>query len=264
LVDLHSHILPGLDDGAADLEASMAIARAASADGTQTIVATPHVSLDYDTHAAVIADGVKSLAASLQAAGIELELIAGAEVAAARLSALDDDSLRALCIGPGPYLLVESPYSSAPFLEAQLFGLQTRGFRPLLAHPERCALFQRDRARLERLVAQGMLCSVTAGSIAGRFGRSVRRFTHDLLRAQLVHDISSDAHDTVRRPPGMSAGAEGLCANLPELSAQADWYTHDVAEAVVRGEPIPRRPRPGRGLSRAWRARRRLGDLRRS
>ena len=222
------------------------------------------MSLDYDSRPAVIEDGVKSLAAALTAASVELELVGGAEVAAARLPALDDDSLRALSIGPGPYLLVESPYSSSPFLEDHLFGLQTRGFQPLLAHPERCPLFHRDRTRLERLVAQGVLCSVTAGSIAGRFGRPVRRFTHDLLRAEFVHDIASDAHDTLRRPPGLSAGVAALGTDLPELSTQVDWYTRDVPAAVVRGAPIPRRPRDRRGPSRSSRARGFLGDLRRS
>ncbi len=253
MVDLHSHILPGLDDGASDLAASMALARAAVADGTEAIVATPHVSFEYDTQPAVIDGGVKSLRAALEGAGVALELIAGAEVAAGRLSELDDDRLRALCIGLGPYLLVESPYSSAPFLEDQIFGLQTRGFKPMLAHPERCPLFLRDASRLERLVSQGVLCSVTAGSIAGRFGRAVRRFSHDLLRAQLVHDISSDAHDTRRRPPGLRAAVESLGADLPELSPQADWYTREVPAAVVHGEPIPGRPRPGRRRSRGWR-----------
>lgn len=261
MVDLHSHILPGLDDGAVDLEASMAFARAAAADGTETIVATPHVSLSYDTPPAAIHDGVESLRAALREAGVELELAAGAEVAASRLSELDDETLHSLCIGQGPYLLVESPYSAAPFFDEQVFGLQTRGFRPLLAHPERCPLFQRDRARLERLVAQGVLCSVTAGSVSGRFGRAVRRFTHDLLRAQLVHDISSDGHDTGRRPPGLSVAVESLRSDLPELSPQADWYTREVPAAVVRGRPIPSRPTPGPRRSRGWRGVR--GDLRR-
>ncbi len=158
-----------------------------------------------------------------------------------------------LSIGTGPYLLVESPYSDAPFLEDSLFGLQTRGFRTLLAHPERCPLFQRDRGRLARLVDQGVLCSVTAGSITGRFGRRVRGFSHDLLRAQLVHDISSDVHDTDRRPPGIRAAARDLRSALPELAGQVEWLTRDVPQAIVDGGPLPRRPAAEGVRTRSWR-----------
>ncbi|MDQ3274369.1 MAG: hypothetical protein M3Q39_04890 [Actinomycetota bacterium] len=175
-----------------------------------------------------------------------------------RLSVLDDHSLQDLCLGPGTYLLVESPYSASPFLEDLLFDLQTRGFRPLLAHPERCPIFHRDRTLLERLVAQGVLCSITAASLVGGFGRTVRRFTQDILSAGLVHDIASDAHDTARRPPGLTAGLDALRSDLPELAGLTDWYAHGVPGAVIRGEPVPRRPpvqlhRP----SRRWSVRRR-------
>jgi len=242
LVDLHSHILPGFDDGAADLEASVDMARAAARGGTRTIVATPHVSLSYDATPSAIAAGVAVVKGALAERDIDLEVASGAEVAVPRLSNLDEHTLHDLCLGQGMYLLVESPYSASPFLEKLLFDLQTRGFRPVLAHPERCPSFHRDRALLERLVAQGALCSVTAGSLTGRFGRTVRRFTQDLFRAGLVHDIASDAHDTVRRPPALTAGVDALRSDLPGLACQADWYSRDVPGAIMRGEPVPRRP----------------------
>ncbi len=254
MIDLHSHILPGFDDGATDLDASLAIARAAVADGTTTIVATPHVSLTYDARPEAVTDGAERLRGALSEEEIDLTLATGAEVAVPRLGALDDEALRSLCLGDGGYLLVESPYSAAPFLEEQLFSVRTRGFHPLLAHPERCQLFQRDRGRLERIVAQGTVCSVTAGSLAGRFGSQVRRFAFDLLRAGLVHDVSSDAHDTVRRPPGLSVGIESLLSAMPELASQVDWLARDAPDAILRGEPVPRRPQAhARSASRRWR-----------
>ena len=222
LVDLHSHILPGFDDGATDLAASVEIARAAVQDGTRCMVATPHVSLAYDATPSAIAAGTAVLTDALAERGIDLEVAWGAEVAVPRLFELDDHALRELCLGRGTYLLVESPYSAAPFLEEILFDLRTRGFRPLLAHPERCPTFQRDRGLLERLVGQGALCSITAGSLTGTFGRTVQRFTRDLFRAGLVHDISSDAHNTLGRPPGLTAGLDALNADLPELAGQTD------------------------------------------
>ena len=254
MVDLHSHILPGFDDGATDLEASIEMARAAERDGTRTIVASPHVSLSYDATPSAIAAGVAVLRGALSERAIDLEVASGAEVSLPRLSDLDDQTLHELCLGEGMYLLIESPYSSSPFLEELLFDLRTRGFRPLLAHPERCPTFQRDRGLLERLVAQGMLCSVTAGSLTGGFGRTVQRFAHDLFRAGLVHDISSDAHNTDRRPPGLTTGLRALRSDLPELAGQADWYSREVPGAILRGEPVPSRPpaRAGRP-SRQWR-----------
>lgn len=257
MVDLHSHILPGFDDGATDLEAGVDIARAAARDGTRSIVATPHVSLTYDATPSAIAAGVAALKGALDERGIDLEVASGAEVAPPRLSDLDDQTLRDLCLGQGTYLLVESPYSAAPFLEDRLFDLQTRGLRSLLAHPERCPTFQRDRGLLERLVAQGVLCSITAGSLTGSFGRTVQRFTHDLLRAGLVHAISSDAHNTDRRPAGLSSGLQALRSDLPELAGQADWYSREAPGAILRGEPVPPRPPEGRRPSRRWGPRRR-------
>ncbi len=255
MVDLHSHILPGLDDGAPDLHAATEMARAALEDGTRKIAATPHVSLDYDTAPEAIEAGVASLRRALSEEGIALEITGGAEVAVARVAEIGDEALARLCLGEGAYLLVESPYSyaSSPFLEQVLFDLQTRGFRPLLAHPERCAVFQHDRKLLERLTGQGVLCSVTAGSLVGSFGRDVRRFTLELLRSGLVHNLASDAHDTARRPPGLTAGLEALRSALPELAGQADWLAHDAPAAIAQGQPLPDRPAPAqRPRARRW------------
>ncbi len=262
MVDLHSHILPGLDDGAPDVEASIALARAAVAAGTKTLVATPHVSLTYDPSPDAVASATEALVVRLAEERIPLELVAGAEIAVPRLFELDDDALGALAIGDGPYLLVESPYSASPFLEETVFGLMTRGFKPILAHPERCTLFQHDRSRLERLVAQGVLCSITAGALTGRFGRIPHRFGRELLGAGLAHDISSDAHDTDRRPPGLSEGLTALAAELPELAPQLGWFARDAPAAIVSGSPLPGRPAADAGRARP-RWQRRVADWRR-
>ena len=262
VVDLHSHILPGLDDGAPDVEASVALARAAVAAGTTTLVATPHVSLTYDTRPEAVTSGIEALRARLADEHIPLELVAGAEIAPPRLPELDADALAALAIGDGPYLLVESPYSASPFLEETVFGLMTRGFKPILAHPERCPLFQRNPSQLERLVAQGVLCSITAGALSGRFGRVPQRFGYELVGGGLAHDISSDAHDTDRRPPGLGEGLAALVEELPELAPQVDWFARDAPEAIVRGAPLPARPAADRARERP-RWRRQLTDWRR-
>lgn len=254
MIDLHSHILPGVDDGAADSEASLAMARAAVADGIRTVVATPHINYDYDYDYAEIGQLVGELNIVLAHAEIPLAVLPGAEISLARLPDLGERELSRLCLGGGPSLLVESPYTrAAGFLDEALFDLEVRGYRPVLAHPERCPLFQADVDRLRALVDRGILCSVNAGSMAGRFGQTVRRFALTLFRKELVHDVSSDSHDDTGRPPKLSVGFESLEAELPGISDQAAWFTEDVPAAILAGDPLPPRPElPARPRSR-WR-----------
>lgn len=260
MIDLHSHILPGIDDGAADHEGSVEIAREAVADGIRTLVATPHVNSRYDYDLAEIprlADELRGLLAQHE---IPLTLATGAEVALSRLGGLCDRTLRGLCLGTGSALLVEAPY--APFdarIEEPLLDLQRRGFHPVLAHPERCPLFQRDIGRLKRLVNQGVLCSVNSGSMTGVFGPLVRRFTLRLLAAGLVHDVASDAHDHILRAPRLSVGFEVAETDLEGIFDQRHWYTVAAPSAILAGNPLPARPKPPRLYPRWWPRLRRRG-----
>src|SRR3954454_5549783 len=239
VIDLHFHVLPGIDDGPPTLEAALDLARAAEAAGTTTIVATPHVSWDWpDNDAARIAAAVASINEELRAAGIGVEVLPGAEVAMTRAADLPPEELEALRLGGGPYLLVECPHSpAASGFEGLLASLSHSGHRILLAHPERCPAFRRDRSTLERLLSGGMLTSITAGSLAGRFGREVRRFTQELLRDGMVHNIASDAHDLVRRPPGV----KGILAEEGVADA-TEWFTRQLPEAILGGGPLPPAP----------------------
>ena len=243
MIDLHSHILPGLDDGPRTLEGSLDLARAAVADGTRTILATPHVNDDHSIDAPRVAAGLAVLRPALADAEIPLEVLPGGEIAIWRLADLDDPALRGLALGGGPYLLVESPFSPVVGdFEPIVLDLLMRGHRVLLAHPERCPAFQRDPARLGRLVDSGVLVQVTAGSMTGAFGTTVRRFTASLLREGHVHVVASDAHDAVRRPPGLTAGFAALERELPGLGDQQAWLTEGVPRAILEGEPLPERP----------------------
>ena len=243
MIDLHSHILPGIDDGPGTLEGSLELARVAVAAGTRTIRATPHINTDERIDAALVAAGLEELRPALAAAEIPLEVLPGGEIAIWRLVDLDDLALRSLALGGGPYLLVESPFSPVVGdFEPLVLDLHARGHRVLLAHPERCPAFQRDPARLERLVSAGVLVQVTAGSMVGAFGSTVRRFTAGLLRDGLVHVVASDAHDAVKRPPGLTAGFPALERELPGLSEQRAYLTQDVPRAVLDGDPLPERP----------------------
>jgi len=259
VIDLHSHILPGLDDGPSTMDGSLELARVAVAAGTATILATPHVNGDYGLGPERIGEAVTAVRAALAEAGIALEVLAGGEIAIWRLMDLDDPTLRRLALGGGPFLLVESPFSPVVGdFEPMVLDLQARGYRVLLAHPERCPAFQRDPARLERLIDAGAIAQVTAGSMAGAFGSTVQRFTVMLLRHGFVHVVASDAHDHVKRPPGLNAGFAVLESALPGLEGQREWMTELLPAAILSGEPPPERPplpREAGGLLRRMRFR---------
>lgn len=242
MLDLHCHILPGIDDGPPTMEDSVALARAHAAAGTSLVAATSHVSWDHP------ANGVENLLplveqvnARLQAEGIPLTVLSGAEIALTRVEALSDAELQALTIGGGPWLLVECPFTpSAAAFGPVLDDLQARGYRIVLAHPERCPAFQREPDRLEGYVNQGLLTSLTAGAFVGRFGKEVERVARSFLGRGLVHSVASDAHDLQRRPPGISEPLTRAGLD-PQL---VTWLGQDVPRAILDGAPVPFAPVP--------------------
>jgi protein-tyrosine phosphatase len=241
VIDLHSHVLAGIDDGPDTIEGSVVLSRAAAAAGTRTLVATPHVSWRYRNDAETIARLVDELNARLAIEEVELEIRAGAEIAMTSVLDIDPAQLGRLTLGGGPWLLVESPFAPvATGLDSILLDLQRQGHRVVLAHPERCPAFHRDPRMLESLAGAGILMSITAGSLVGRFGGEVRRFTLELARNDMIHNVVSDTHDHVRRPPGMTEELERA-----GLGALADWLTCEVPAAILGGQEIPTRPAVG-------------------
>jgi len=238
MIDLHVHILPGIDDGPRTSDAAVALARAAVDAGTSTIVATPHVSWAYPTDAGAIDRVADDLRVRLRETGTPAELICGAEIAMTRVGSIGAHELGRLAIGRGPWLLMETPFTpSWGDLAGVVERLQLAGHRVLLAHPERCLAFRRDPAALEELVGTGVLTSITAGSLVGAFGEEVRMFALALVRGGLAHNVASDAHDLVRRPPRV---LENLRA--AGLEPLANWLTVAVPRAILSGDEIPPRP----------------------
>lgn len=239
VIDLHCHVLPGIDDGPETIDGSLAIARAAAAAGTRTLVATPHVSWRYPNDADTIARLVDEVNGRLAAESVTLEILPGAELAMTRIIDIDPTELPRLSLGGGPWLLVEPPFTAvATGLDTIVFDLQRRGHRVLLAHPERCPALHRDPRMLGSLVRAGALTSITAGSLVGKFGDTVRRFALQLVQDELVHNVASDAHDTIGRPPSMAAEIER--AGLGPLR---EWLTEEIPAAILAGEEtIPPRP----------------------
>ncbi len=242
MIDLHCHVLAGIDDGPETIEGSLALARVAAELGTRTIVATPHVSFRYPNDSATIARLVQETNEAFALAGLPLNVLAGAEIALTRAAELVPEELSALSLGEGPWLLVECPLTPiATGLDTQIHRLQDEGRRVVLAHPERCPAFQREPRMLESLVDGGVLTSVTAGSLVGEFGGPVKRFALELVDAELIHNVASDAHDPEQRRPSIAGELEQA-----GLGAMAEWLTEAVPAAILAGEEeIPPRP-PGR------------------
>lgn len=246
MIDLHCHILPGLDDGPANFDGSLALAAAALADGTQIIVATPHIRADYRFDSALIAPSVALLNQKLRERNLPVSVLRGAEVAMPKAKSLTDDALSRLCVGSGRYILVESPYDARDELFADdVLLLKERGFDPVLAHPERSPYFQHRLEAIERLVEEGVVCSVTAASLSGSFGSTVRRFVLELMRRRLVHNVASDAHSAVRRRPGLSRGLEAARTVFPDLGEHARWFSVTAPAAILAGNPVPQPPELG-------------------
>lgn len=238
MIDLHSHVLPGIDDGPETIEGSIALVRAAQAAGTRVMVATPHVSWRYSNEATAIELLTGELNARLAQEEIAVEIRTGAEIAMTRAAEIGPNELERLRLGGGPWVLLEPPFTPiVTGLDGVVTALQNAGHRVVLAHPERCPALHREPHIVESLVRGGVLTSVTAGSLVGRFGGQVRRFARQLVEHGLVHNVASDAHDAIKRPPGMAA-------ELAEsgLQALAEWLTDAVPSAILAGTEIPHRP----------------------
>ncbi|HWJ32125.1 MAG TPA: CpsB/CapC family capsule biosynthesis tyrosine phosphatase [Gaiellaceae bacterium] len=241
-IDLHSHVLPSLDDGAESLEVAVAICEAAVVDGTTIIAATPHVRWDYPTTPAKMKQTLGRVRRAVKT--LPIEILPGGEIALEQLE-LPIDTLREFALAGNPdYLLVETPYFDWPSsLVPQLARLTALGITPVLAHPERNRIAQRTPRLVFEAVEAGALVQLTAASLDGRTGRSAESAAKKLLQNELAHLVASDAHHPDVRAVGLSSVAAVVGEEL------GTWLTHAVPLAIVRGTPLP--PRPGRSRKSA-------------
>ena len=247
MIDLHSHLLPGLDDGSPDLEAAVALAREAVAGGVTVMAATPHLRADFPLVRVAELDGaVRALQSALDAAGVGLRVVSGGEVDVLwAQSASDEDLALASYDGRGTDLLVETPYGELPpIFEDLLFKIRVRGFRVLLAHPERNRSFQSDWARLVRLVEGDVLVQVTAASVVG--GGRAGRLAQRLIADGHAHVIAGDLH----RAGGSRASMKDAVAAID--GARGAWMTEAVPAAILEGAPLPPPPAAGSARRRGW------------
>ncbi len=251
MIDLHCHILPGIDDGSTDADEACALARALVADGVTTVAATPHLREDHPAvRVGDLAESCRTLNTSLAAAGVSLSVIPGAEVDLLwALQASPEDLYLATYGQMGRYLLLETPYGPLPdTFERMVFEcLTSRGLTVLLAHPERSGSFQRDPSRLTDLVARGVLLQVTAPALVSTDRRSgSRRLALWILERRLAHALASDSHGGMDgRPPNLSGARQAAAAIDP---AYAEWLVSDAPAAMLAGESLPGAP-PDQGAS---------------
>ena len=207
MIDLHSHLLHCLDDGSPTLENSVAMARLAVADGIRHMTCTPHASSKYVYDPALIAERMAELRGALAAEQVPLTLGQGCDFH------LSYDNIRdaqahptRYTIGGGEYLLVELPDFGLPRgIGETFYELRLAGMTPILTHPERNSTIQSKPEILHEWLRNGLLLQVTGDSVLGKMGKSSERLAHQFLANRWVHFLSTDAHDTVRRPPRLSA-----------------------------------------------------------
>ena len=233
MIDLHSHVLPAVDDGVATLDEALALCAAAAADGVEVLAATPHVRHDYPT----TPEQMEAALAALQAASPKVRVVAGGELDLAELDRPKDELARFGLAGTR-WLLVETPYWGWPLdIAERLFRLRMQGFGVVLAHPERNADVQERPELLDPLVAGGTLVQLTAASVDGRLGQRPARCSRTLIDRGLAHLIASDAHAPDVRAVGLSAAAAAV-----RDDALARWLTRDVPRSILEDDETPTRP----------------------
>lgn len=231
MIDIHLHILPGVDDGPADLDASLSLAQSLVQEGVQVAVATPHYNDEYPRLSArEVFERVQLLQQELNKRAIPLRLLAGHEALIKPGLVEDIKSGQLATLNGSRYLLLELWNSSwLPETERVIFELRAFGVVPVLAHPERYRVIQQDSRRLESLLEQGVLTQLTAGSLVGIQGNTIRKCAETLLKRGLIHCIASDAHGPGRRPPAIRQGMQVAERILGQAQAQKLIETHPTA-----------------------------------
>lgn len=210
MIDLHSHILPGIDDGADSLETACLMAQMCVAEGITVLACTPHILPGvYANSGPGILEAVQGLQMALTLKDVPLQLVAGADnhIVPNFSKSLREGQL--LTLAGSRYVLVEPPHKVLiPRLDSFFFDLQSNGYVPILTHPERLAWIEDNYEIFKRLAAKGVWMQLTAQSITGKMGRRPLYWSERMLDDGIVHIIASDAHDTTRRPPGLRAAVD--------------------------------------------------------
>jgi protein-tyrosine phosphatase len=245
MIDLHCHMLPGIDDGAPDIGTALAMARIAVRDGIRIAACTPHIYPGmYENTAESIRQGAESFRAELAAAGIPLEISYASD------THVMPDLLERLQSGTvptfngGSYFLLEPPHHVAPpNFEEFVYRVIGAGYVPIVTHPERLHWIEDHYQTFARLARQGVWMQITAGSLTGRFGAAAKYWGERMLDEGLVHILATDSHDVEHRPPLLGEGLEA--ARRIVGAEEADRLVNErPAAALNNDDPLRVTPIP--------------------
>jgi protein-tyrosine phosphatase len=256
MIDIHSHIMPEIDDGARNLKEALEMAWIAADDGIEYMVATPHMfnGLSSNPPPSEILNRVAALNVTV---GKDLKILPGNEVHISHDIVAQAKNNLVTKINQRNYMLVEFPQLTIPIGADQLFyKLQLEGVRPILVHPERNGHIQNHPAAIEKFVDQGVLIQVTAMSVTGEFGPAAKKCAEILLHHKCVHFLATDCHRTTSRPPILSKGRDAAAAIIGRAAAKALVETNP--RAVINGEPLEVAPPVPFGSSKGKRPFRRF------
>lgn len=257
MIDLHCHILPGIDDGPTSLDVSLAMARCAVADGIAFTVCTPHIYPGlYENTRDGIETAVQSFRQALADAGIALQLGMGADTHLAPDLSGGILAGRIPTLNESRYLLLEPPHHVAPpRLDEAVFNLLSAGIVPVITHPERLSWIEDHYPLMVTLVRQGAWMQLTSGSLTGRFGKRPRYWAERMLDEGLVHVIATDSHHIDKRPPLLAEGREAAARRVGEAEAwdmvrtRPQGILDNVAPAQL---PLPPAPAPALARERGF------------
>ncbi len=248
MIDIHSHVLHGLDDGASTLEESLEMLQIAAACGTTDIVATPHADLQYSFDY----DLVQERLAEVRSAAPGIRIHSGCDFH------LQHDNVQDALLNPHKYTINGKSYLMVEFSDLIIFNntediferMAAAGIVPVVTHPERNPLLQQKTERVARWVASGVRIQVTAQSLFGRFGNAAKRSAFELLERGLVHFVASDAHDTQHRPPRLNDAFDFVAQEYSEQRANCLFRLNPAA--ALTGAPLPEGPAESARTRRKW------------
>lgn len=244
MIDLHCHILPGIDDGASDVSISLEMARRLVADGVLVVACTPHILPGlYNNSGNQIRAAVDRLQQQLVEEGIELQLVPGADNHVVSDFVAKVHSGHLLTLANSMYILVEPPHNVViPRIKEFFFDIMAHNYIPILTHPERLTWIEDHYDDIEQLVHAGVWMQITAGSLAGSFGRNARYWAERLLDNGCVHLLATDAHNVERRPPNLFEGRRLAAEKVGETQAEHLVMTRPLG--VLRNDVPSQLPKP--------------------
>lgn len=238
MIDIHSHILPGLDDGAKTVQDSIDMANKAVSEGIHTIIATPHHrNGKYDNLKSDILPLVSELNETFAQENINLNVLPGQECRIFGEILEDYEKGEILTLNKdSQYLFIEFPSSSVPrYAERLLYDIQVKGLTPVIVHPERNAELIERPDKLYKLVKNGAATQVTASSLTGYFGKNIQKFSQQMIQANLTHFIASDAHNIHNRTFKMEEAMDYI---EKKYGIDMVYYFTENAEMLVDGKTI--------------------------